>query len=79
MQICLKPSNKSDSDFDFSSDDNACSSKKKQGSSIRMNIPWEPVEKRLLVYKKEDKLCVWIFKAFPSRTAAVVRTRWIIV
>jgi hypothetical protein len=67
----------SDSDPDLSSDDDACSSKKKQGSSTRMNIPWEPVdEQRLLAYKKEDKSWEWIFKKFPGRTPAAVRTRW---
>jgi hypothetical protein len=34
----------SNSDPDLSSNDDACSSKKKQGSSIRMNIPWDPVD-----------------------------------
>jgi hypothetical protein len=46
----------SDSDPDLSSDDDAYSSKKKQGSNIRMNIPWDPIEEqRLLAYKKEGK------------------------
>jgi len=54
--------------------------KKKQDSSTRMNIPWEPVdEQRLLAYKKEDKSWEWIFKKFPGRTPAVVRTRWTMV
>ena len=53
----------SDSDPDLSSDDDACSSKKKQGSSIRINIPWDPVdEQRLLAYKKEGKSWKWIFQ-----------------
>ncbi|KAH7317308.1 hypothetical protein BKA65DRAFT_557512 [Rhexocercosporidium sp. MPI-PUGE-AT-0058] len=70
----------SDSDPDLSSDDDACSSKKKQGSSTRMNIPWEPVdEQRLLAYKQEDKSWEWIFKKFPGRTPAAVRTRWTMV
>lgn len=70
----------SDGDPDLSSDDSTCSSKKKQGSSTRMNIPWKPVdEQRLLAYKKEDKSWEWIFKKFPGRTAAAVRTRWTMV
>ena len=70
----------SDSESDLSSDDEVCSSKKKQGSSTRMNVPWEPVdEQRLLVYKKEDKSWEWIFKKFPGRTQAAVRTRWTMV
>jgi hypothetical protein len=50
-------SNLSDNNPDLSSDNNAyLSKKKKQGSNIRINIPWEPINKqRLLVYKKEDK------------------------
>jgi hypothetical protein len=40
-----------------------------------MNIPWEAVdEQRLLAYKKEDKSWDWIFKKFPDRTPAAVRT-----
>jgi len=63
-----------------SSSDDACSSKKKQGFSTRTNIPWEAVdEQRLLAYKKEDKSWEWIFKKFPGRTPAAVRTRWTIV
>jgi hypothetical protein len=70
----------SDSDPDLSSDDDACSSKKKQGSSIRMNIPWDPVdEQRLLAYKKEGKSWKWIFRQFPSRSQPAVRTRLNIV
>jgi hypothetical protein len=66
----------SDSDHDLSSDDDACSSTKKQGSSIRMNIPWDPVdEQRLLAYKKEGKSWKWIFRRFPGRTQPAVRTR----
>ncbi|KAH0535945.1 hypothetical protein FGG08_007156 [Glutinoglossum americanum] len=70
----------SDSDPDLSSGDDGCSSKEKQGSSTRMNIPWEAVdEQRLLAYKKEDKSWDWIFKKFPGRTPAAVRTRWTMV
>jgi len=35
----------SNSDPDLSSDNNVCSNKKKQGSSIRMNILWDPIDK----------------------------------
>jgi hypothetical protein len=70
----------SDSDPDLSSGDDECSSREKQGSSTRMNIPWEAVdEQRLLTYKKEDKSWDWIFKKFPGRTPAAVRTRWTMV
>jgi hypothetical protein len=70
----------SDSDPDLSSDDDACSSKKKQGSSIRMNIPWDPIdEQRLLAYKKEGKSWKWIFRQFPGRSQPAVRTRLNIV
>jgi len=70
----------SDSDSDLSSNNDAYSSKEKQDSSTRMNIPWEPVdEQRLLAYKKEDKSWEWIFKKLPGRTPAVVRTRWTMV
>ena len=70
----------SDSNPDLSSDDDACSSKKKQGSSIRMNIPWDPVdEQRLLAYKKEGKSWKWIFRQFPGRSQPAVRTRLNIV
>jgi hypothetical protein len=70
----------SDSDPDLSSDDDACSSKKKQGSSIRMNIPWDPIdEQRLLAYKKEGKSWKWIFRQFLGRSQPTVRTRLNIV
>jgi len=66
----------SNSDSNLSSDGDACSRKRKQGSSTRINIPWEPVdEQRLLAYKKEDKPWEWIFNKFPGRTQAAVRTR----
>ena len=69
-----------DIDSESSSDDDARSRKEKQGSSTRINVPWEPIdEQRLLVYKKEDKSWEWIFKKFPGRTAAAVRTRWTMV
>jgi hypothetical protein len=45
-----------------------------------MNIPWEAVdEQRLLAYKKEDKSWDWIFKEFPDRTPAAVRTPWTMI
>jgi hypothetical protein len=70
----------SDSDPDLSSDDDACSSKKKKGFSIRMNIPWDPIdEQRLLAYKKEGKSWKWIFRQFPGRSQPAVRTRLNIV
>jgi hypothetical protein len=70
----------SDSDPDLSSDDDVCSNKKKQGSSIRMNIPWDPIdEQRLLAYKKEGKSWKWIFRQFPGRSQPAVRTRLNIV
>lgn len=71
----------SDSDPDSSSDDDGCSSKDGQGrASPRKNIPWGDIdEQRLLAYKKEHKSWGWIFKKFPGRTPAAVRTRWTMV
>jgi hypothetical protein len=71
----------SDSDPESGSDDDGCSSEDELGcSGTRMNIPWGPVdEQRLLAYKKEGKSWDWIFKKFPGRTPAAVRTRWTIV
>jgi len=67
----------SDSDPDLSSDGDAYSGKKMQGSSTRMNIPWDPIdEQRLLVYRKEGKSWDWIFRKFPGRTRPAIRTRW---
>lgn len=71
----------SDSDTDVSSDDDGCSSEaeKQRGLSVRMNIPWDPVdEQRLVAWKKEKKSWEWIFEKFPDRTEAAVRTRWTI-
>jgi len=46
----------SNSNPDFSSNDNTCSSKKKHGFSIRIYILWDFIaEQRLLAYKKEGK------------------------
>jgi hypothetical protein len=72
----------SDSDPDVSSDDDGCSSEaeKQGGSSVRMNIPWDPVdEQRLVAWKKEGKPWDWIFKKFPGRTYPAIRTRWSMV
>ena len=68
----------SDSGSDLSSDDEGCSSYgERLPSSMRMNISWDPIdEQRLLAFKKEDKPWSWIFRRFPSRTPAAVRTRW---
>merc|ERR1711964_757249 len=42
----------------------------------RINVPWDPIdEQRLLAYKKERKSWKWIFRQFPGRTQAAVRTR----
>jgi len=72
----------SDSDPDVSSDDDGCSSEaeKQGGLSVRMNIPWDPVdEQRLVAWKKEGKPWDWIFKKFPGRTHPAIRTRWSMV
>lgn len=68
-----------DSDSDVGSDDDGCSSEaEKRGDlSVRMNIPWDPVDvQRLVVWRKEEKPWDWIFKKFPSRTHGAIRTRW---
>lgn len=63
----------SDSDSESCSDDNGCSSTSKHSL-------WSDLdEQRLLAYKKEDKSWDWIFKKFPGRTPAAVRTRWTMV
>ncbi len=72
----------SDGDPDVSSDDDGCSSEaeKQGGLSVRMNIPWDPVdEQRLVAWKKEGKPWDWIFKKFPGRTHPAIRTRWSLV
>ena len=72
----------SDGDPDVSSDDDGCSSEaeKQGGLSVRMNIPWDPVdEQRLVAWKKEGKPWDWIFKKFPGRTHPAIRTRWSMV
>jgi len=68
----------SDSDPDISSDDDGCSSEaaKQGGLSVRMNIPWDPVdEQRLVAWKKEGKPWNWILKKLPGRTESAVRQR----
>jgi hypothetical protein len=71
----------SDSDPDLSSDDDGCSSEGGLGRlGTSMNIPWGFLdEQRLLAWKKEGKPWKWIFKKFPGRTPAAVRTRWTMV
>jgi hypothetical protein len=72
----------SDSDSDVSTDDDGCwSEAEKQGRlSVRMNIPWDPIdEQRLVAWKKEGKPWDWIFKKFPGRTHPAIRTRWSMV
>jgi hypothetical protein len=71
----------SDSDPDSSSDDDGCSSEDEQRRpSMRKHSPWSTLdEQRLLAYKKEGKSWRWIFRKFPTRTPAAVRTRWTMV
>jgi hypothetical protein len=65
----------SDSDPDVSRE-----AEKQGGLSVRMNIPWDPVdEQRLVAWKKEGKPWDWIFKKFPDRTHPAIRTRWSMV
>ena len=73
----------SDSDPELGSDGDrdGCSSEDELGcSGTKMNVPWDPIdEQRLLAYKKERKSWKWIFRQFPGRTQAAVRTRLTIV
>ena len=71
----------SDSDPDSSSYDDGCSSEDEQRCpSTRKHSPWSTLdEQRLLAYKKEGKSWRWIFRKFPTRTPAAVRTRWTMV
>ncbi|KAH7330015.1 hypothetical protein BKA65DRAFT_508228 [Rhexocercosporidium sp. MPI-PUGE-AT-0058] len=71
----------SDSDPELGSDGDGRSSEDELGcSGTRMNVPWDPLdEQRLLAYKKEHKSWKWIFRQFPGRTQAAVRTRLTIV
>jgi hypothetical protein len=70
-----------DSDPDLGSDDDGYSSEDELSCpSMRTNISWKPLdEQRLLAWKKEGKPWKWIFKKFPGRTPAAVRTRLNIV
>lgn len=53
---------------------------KQGGLSVRMNIPWDPLdEQRLVAWKKEGKPWDWTFKKFPGRTHPAIRTRWSMV
>ena len=74
-------SEETSSDSKSSSDDDGCSSGDEQGrSSTSKHSRWDDIdEQRLLAYKKEDKSWEWIFKKFPGRTQAAVRTRWTMV
>ena len=70
----------SDSDPDLSSDDDGCSSEGGLGRlGTRMNIPWGALDEQRLLAWKEGKPWKWIFKKFPGRTPAAVRTRWTMV
>jgi hypothetical protein len=73
----------SDSDPELGSDGDGdgCSSEDELVRlGMRMNVPWDPIdEQRLLAYKKEGKTWKWIFRQFPGRTQAAVRTRLNIV
>jgi hypothetical protein len=70
-----------DSDPDSSSNDDGCSSEDEQRRlSTRKHSPWSTLdEQRLLAYKKEGESWRWIFRKFPTRTPAAVRTRWTMV
>jgi hypothetical protein len=63
---------------ELSSDEDRDLSKARQRYSSRRNhLAWSELDKqRLLAYKKEGKDWTWIFKRFPERTEAAVRTRW---
>ena len=71
----------SNGDSESSSEDDGCSSEDDQGrSSMSKHSRWSDLdEQRLLAYKKEDKSWNWIFKKFPGRSRAAVRTRWTMV
>ena len=73
--------NDSDPELGIDGEGNGCSSEDKLGRpGMRMNVPWDPIdEQRLLAYKKEGKSWKWIFRQFPGRTQAAVRTRLTIV
>ncbi|KAG4414830.1 hypothetical protein IFR04_012018, partial [Cadophora malorum] len=67
----------SDPELGGDGDSDGCSSEDELFcSGTRTNVPWDPVdEQRLLAYKKERKSWKWIFRQFPGRTQAAVRTR----
>ena len=68
-------------DSDASSDSEGCCSEDEQdGPSPRKRVPWSELdEQRLRVWKQEKKSWKWIFKKFPKRTEAAVRTRWTMI
>ena len=69
-----------DSDPDLGSDDDGCSREEELGrSDTRMNVPCEAIDGQRLRAWKEGKSWGWIFKKFPGRTPAAVRTRLNIV
>ena len=67
----------SDPELGGDGDSDRCSSEDELFcSGTRINVPWDPIdEQRLLAYKKERKSWKWIFRQFPGRTQAAVRTR----
>jgi len=66
----------SDNDGNLSDGDSESSSDNDEYSSTRTKILWDAIdEQRLRAYKKEGKPWDWIFKKFPGRTPAAVRTR----
>jgi hypothetical protein len=70
----------SDDDSDLSDDDECSSEDGQKRSSTSKHSRWSDLdEQRLVAYKKEDKSWEWIFKKFPGRTPATVRTRWTMV
>ena len=49
-------------------------------SSTSKRSRWGDIdEQRLLAYKREDMSWNWIFKKFPGRTPAAIRTHWTMV
>jgi hypothetical protein len=73
-----EPSSSNDDGSLSDSDSDECSSEGEQGrSSTSKHSRWSDLdEQRLLAYKKEDKSWEWIFRKFPGRTGASIRTRW---
>ncbi|EON63737.1 hypothetical protein W97_02965 [Coniosporium apollinis CBS 100218] len=71
------------SDSDLSGDDlnydNEGLDDDEEHQSSRKHGRWSPADdKRLIRWKKEEKEWRWIFKQFPGRTQASVRSRWYI-